>query len=56
MPSYIDKKLLLTARHVNVVALKTPNNSFSYVHCMQKVEEICQYDWKTIKLVHSYVE
>ena len=33
-----------TALHVSVVALKTPNTSFSHEHCMQKVEEICQYN------------
>ena len=50
------EKILSTALHVNVVALKAPNTSFSYAHCMQKVEEICQYDWKTILLINSYME
>ena len=50
------KKILSTALHVNVVTLKTPNTSFSHAHCMQKLEEIFQYDWKTIQLINSYME
>ena len=50
------QKILSTALHANVVALKTPNTSFSHACCMQKAEEICQYDWKTIQLINSYME
>ena len=54
MPTYIEQ-ILSTALHVNMVTLKTPSTSFSHAHCMQKVEEIFQYDWKTIQLINSYI-
>ena len=56
MPTYIER-ILSTALHVNVVALKTPNTSFSHAHCTQKVEETCQYDWTTTQLIeHSTLQ
>ena len=45
-PTYIEK-ILSTALHVNVVALKTLNTSFSHTHCMQKVE-------KSINTIENY--
>ena len=50
------RKNISTALHVNVVALKTPNTSFSHAHYMQKVEETCQYNWTTTQLINSYME
>ena len=55
MPTYIEK-ILSTALHVNVVALKTPNTYFSHAHCMLKVKETCQYDWTPTQLINSYME
>ena len=42
MPIYIVR-LLLTALHANVVALKTSNISSVAVHCMLTVEEMENY-------------
>ena len=50
------QKILSTALHVIVVALKTTNTSVSYAHCMHKVEETCQYDLTTIQLINSHME
>ena len=54
--AHLYQKILSTALHVNLVALKTPNTSFSHAHSMQKVEETCQYDWSTTQLINSYME